>query len=540
MAAVTDMPPSPPSTPPTSEKSHSVALHSPPRPRPPPKRFVRQQIPSSILEDPGLQAAMAALPKNYNLEIPKTVWRIRQAKAKRVALQFPEGLLMFACTIVDILEGFAGVEECIILGDVTYGACCIDDMNAASLGADFLVHYGHSCLVPVDHTNIPCLYVFVDITIDYPHLVDAILHNFGPETRLALAGTIQFATAVQAVKMELIKKGFSSLRVPQSKPLSPGEVLGCTAPVLPENSVDAIVFIADGRFHLEAIMIANPKIPAYRYDPFTRLLFKEEYDQVGMRKARRIAIEKASTTIRKTAGITDGIPLTYFEKVSQQDLPSSCHWGVVLGTLGRQGNPRLLDHVQERLRARNVPHTVFLLSELSPAKLNLLSKSISVWVQIACPRLSIDWGEAFSAPLLTPYETEVALGFVEPWWKGENKVDVDQVSQSFDDVLSFDRDHSKLDSELVHTERAQQVASDKENRIIAGQFSVKVLNGKGLENARATSGTEELSEEVGHYPMDYYDRDGGPWNSSYALKKSADSSSRIGLKSGAISTAQGT
>ena len=26
------------------------------------------------------------------------------------------------------------------------------------------------------------------------------------------------------------------------------------------------------------------------------------------------------------------------------------------------------------------------------------------WVQIACPRLSIDWGEAFSKPLLTPYE----------------------------------------------------------------------------------------------------------------------------------------
>ena len=42
-----------------------------------------------------------------------------------------------------------------------------------------------------------------------------------------------------------------------------GEVLGCTAPVL-KQEVDAIVFVADGRFHLEAIMIANPTIPAYR------------------------------------------------------------------------------------------------------------------------------------------------------------------------------------------------------------------------------------------------------------------------------------
>jgi 2-(3-amino-3-carboxypropyl)histidine synthase len=40
-------------------------------------------------------------------------------------------------------------------------------------------------------------------------------------------------------------------------------VLGCTAPVLAGHA-DAIVFVADGRFHLEALMIANPAIPAYR------------------------------------------------------------------------------------------------------------------------------------------------------------------------------------------------------------------------------------------------------------------------------------
>lgn len=33
-----------------------------------------------------------------------------------------------------------------IMGDVTYGACCIDDYTAVALGCDMLVHYGHSCL----------------------------------------------------------------------------------------------------------------------------------------------------------------------------------------------------------------------------------------------------------------------------------------------------------------------------------------------------------------------------------------------------------
>lgn len=33
-----------------------------------------------------------------------------------------------------------------VMGDVTYGACCVDDFTARALGVDFLVHYGHSCL----------------------------------------------------------------------------------------------------------------------------------------------------------------------------------------------------------------------------------------------------------------------------------------------------------------------------------------------------------------------------------------------------------
>lgn len=43
-----------------------------------------------------------------------------------------------------------------------------------------------------------------------------------------------------------------------------GETLGCTAPVIAQET-DVLVFVADGRFHLEAMMIANPGLPAYRY-----------------------------------------------------------------------------------------------------------------------------------------------------------------------------------------------------------------------------------------------------------------------------------
>lgn len=228
-----------------------------------PRRFVRQQVPDEVLHDARLNAAAAALPANYNFEIHKTVWRLRQAGARRVALQLPEGLLMYACALADIFEAHAGAEHVFVMGDVAYGACCVDDFSAAALGADFLVHYGHSCLVPVSVTTVPCLYVFVDIQLDLDHLVDCVRLTFAPGTRLLLAGTIQFGSAVQVARARLASD-YPSVAVPKCAPLSPGEVLGCTAPALPEGEHDAIVFVADGRFHLEAIMIANPTLPAYR------------------------------------------------------------------------------------------------------------------------------------------------------------------------------------------------------------------------------------------------------------------------------------
>jgi 2-(3-amino-3-carboxypropyl)histidine synthase len=95
-------------------------------------------------------------------------------------------------------------------------------------------------------------------------------------------------------------------------------------------------------------------------------------------------------------------------------------FGIVLGTLGRQGNPAILDHLEKRMKGKGLPYTVFLISEMNPHKMSLL-KGADAFVQIACPRLSIDWGEDFTKPVLTPYEAEVCLGGVQPWWEREGK-----------------------------------------------------------------------------------------------------------------------
>jgi 2-(3-amino-3-carboxypropyl)histidine synthase len=243
------------------------------------------------------------------------------------------------------------------MGDVTYGACCVDDYMALALGCDMLVHYGHSCLgaysprtylvviqlplftVPIDTTRIRTLYVFVEIAIDQDHMTQTIRLNLpssriqfrqkilsddassplipagtkiGPAaplrleaalesttcpghkpvedlapTRLAIVSTIQFVAAVQRLRDDLLMAPASDAApplliganhdprlaidtaldapasphtayagpyeatIPRSKPLSPGEILGCTAPVL--SDVDALMWV----FRVRLLMGSN-------------------------------------------------------------------------------------------------------------------------------------------------------------------------------------------------------------------------------------------------------------------------------------------
>jgi len=103
---------------------------------------------------------------------------------------------MFSLAIADLLEKYCNVET-LVMGDVTYGACCIDDFTARSIGCDFMIHYGHSCLVPVDVTAIKTLYVFVDIAIDVDHFVETVRQNIERGKRIGLVATIQFVASLQ-------------------------------------------------------------------------------------------------------------------------------------------------------------------------------------------------------------------------------------------------------------------------------------------------------------------------------------------------------
>jgi len=115
-----------------------------------------------------------------------------------------------------------------------------------------------------------------------------------------------------------------------------------------------VLYIGDGRFHLEAAMIANPKLRAFKYDPYAKKLTEEFYDHERMLKTRHEAIQRAIKTG------------TY---------------ALVLSTLGRQGNTRVLKTLQNRIQSLGKDNVVILLSEIFPDKIKLF-KDVDVFIQV--------------------------------------------------------------------------------------------------------------------------------------------------------------
>ncbi|KAK6933409.1 Diphthamide synthesis DPH1/DPH2 [Dillenia turbinata] len=133
---------------------------------------------------------------------------------------------MYSLHLSNFFTSFVVINHCFVLDDVTYGTCLINDFSTSARGTNLLIHYAHSYLVPIDATQIPYLYVFVEIKVNVNSLIETIKLNFGDSVylnRIVLARTIQFSTAIWVTKPELERAGFRVF-TPHVEPLSASEV----------------------------------------------------------------------------------------------------------------------------------------------------------------------------------------------------------------------------------------------------------------------------------------------------------------------------
>eukprot|EP00771_Trimastix_marina_P002964 gnl/Trimastix_PCT/4140.p1 GENE.gnl/Trimastix_PCT/4140~~gnl/Trimastix_PCT/4140.p1 ORF type:complete len:401 (+),score=45.76 gnl/Trimastix_PCT/4140:52-1254(+) len=328
----------------------------------------------------------------YDWEIEHILNQIGECNAHSVALQFPEGLLQYACQVVDALR--AGTHAFIfILSDVAYGACCIADKHAREMGADLMIHFGHHGLLPPEATVIPVVYIPVqrtDIDFEKLNLREALVRHFEQDglvsservipLRMALLSTAQFLPQLKEYAQTHLGAPLFETVFPAVPPLPPGEALGCTVPACDDREV--IVFVADGAFHVEAVLFAYPRTPVYRFDASRPTeLHREIMDYRAVDAKRRGQIQRACSC-RKI--------------------------GIVRSTLGRQGSRPVVDVLAKHLTAPFcVSHHE--MDEITPVSLRAAAPDIEAWIEVGCPRLALDWGTDYPIPVLTPHEALTSL-----------------------------------------------------------------------------------------------------------------------------------
>ncbi len=80
---------------------------------------------------------------DYDLELSKIVKDVKAQKAKRILLQFPEGLKPHSTQVVEELKKSLPKTEVLIWLDTCFGACDVP-LEVERLGVDLIVQFGHS------------------------------------------------------------------------------------------------------------------------------------------------------------------------------------------------------------------------------------------------------------------------------------------------------------------------------------------------------------------------------------------------------------
>jgi 2-(3-amino-3-carboxypropyl)histidine synthase len=318
----------------------------------------------------------------YQLELDRVKEEVKRLGAKRILLQLPDGLRPIAYEIVEGVRDDRDTEV-ILSGDSCYGSCDIAIRQARELGADLLVHYGHSFMIKNDGP--PVLYVHAEIDVDIPELVKAVETYLKPWRRVGLVSTVQHVHQLEDLAEALTRLGFE-VHIGEGKGKTPlnGQVLGCyyhTAQVI-NKDVDAFLYVGGGLFHPIGLLLnmGKPVVVANPFSGAVTVMMLDDLMQLAKKRFAAITALRAATKV-----------------------------GVLVSSKPGQTALKVAEGLVRRFRSRNIKATIIYLDEVRADLLNNFVEA-QAFIDTACPRIALDGVASLDKPIVTVREAEVALG----------------------------------------------------------------------------------------------------------------------------------
>lgn len=314
----------------------------------------------------------------YDFEPDKVKQFLERHKAKRAAIQLPEGLREYLPEILPAYDE-SGVET-LILGDSCYGGCDVADTLARRLECDVLVHYGHSDMGL--STCLPVLYVEARMNLDLLGAVEQALAGLEFK-RVGLATTVQHVGNLKDVVKVLRSYGLEPMvGSPGWRAKYPGQILGCDFYCVRSiaDDVDGFLYLGTGRFHPFGISLSTGK-QVVVVNPIAGRSEEFDLELEDFLRCRRAMISRAAACER---------------------------FGVVVGIKQGQARFKLASTLLCSLQRAGISTRLLAVDEVRPE--NLVDFGLDAFVCVACPRIPIDDAERFDKPVLTPFEAMVMLG----------------------------------------------------------------------------------------------------------------------------------
>ena len=317
--------------------------------------------------------------KGFDFEEERIKQEITKLGARRVLLQFPEGLKPEGPRLAAIVEKTGALP--IVSADQCYGACDLAIDQASRLGVDLIIHFGHARMVK--HEPIPTVYVEARATLAVDQAVQQSIPLLRNWSRIGLATTVQHIQTIDQTRETLVRAGKTVVAGDAGQINYAGQVTGCNYTNVKSvaNEVDAFLFVGGGRFHALGIALATSK-PTIIADPYENKAYSITAEAQKTLKQRWGSIEEA--TRAKAFGIIIGLK------------PGQTHLDAALRTKGA---------------IEKIGKTACLLAigEATPEAL-LEFPTIDAYVNTACPRISFEAPSKFSKPVLTANEFMVVSG----------------------------------------------------------------------------------------------------------------------------------
>ncbi|XP_073819985.1 diphthamide biosynthesis 2 [Musca autumnalis] len=392
---------------------------------------------------------------------------IRNNKYKRVCLQFPDNYLKCSETIAAyIRQTFSATTDDVktfILADTSYGSCCVDEIAAAHVDADSLVHFGNACRSKV--SRLPVLYLYPENNIDLPKFY-GYLESFIEISSEHLV-TVYLDIGYHQLLTEPINEDLKDkLKNLKAKRLD----------ILTYCGDKFATFAEDGQFSLSN---GDYTKDVNEMDANRICLFIGSDNQRFFNLSLTTKAEKwfiydvpSATGSEKNPLTANYIRRRYFYIEKCKDAQTL---GLIVATLTADGYLDVVKHLQTMAKARGIKTQIISVGHINPAKLaNFLE--IDCFVLIGCPFNNMFESKEFYKPIVSVFEAEMALN---PAWHMRYP---ESYVTDFKDLLPEGRSFLEFNANDINPEDVS---------LLTGRMRHNGTNGNDVETANISALSEQ-------------------------------------------------